>query len=56
MLNATIDSVESVEALGGKVDEWDWILVPMTAGRLEQASRKDWEILTASKYEPVTFA
>ena len=55
VLNQTIDSVDSLEALGGPVDQWDWILVPMTANRLDAASRRDWEILTASKSEPVEF-
>ena len=54
-MNQTIDSVDSLEALGGPVDQWDWILVPMTANRLDAASRRDWEILTASKSDPVDF-
>ena len=30
-------------------------MVPMSANRLDSASRRDWEILTASKSEPVEF-
>ena len=55
VINQTIDSVDSLEALGGPVDHWDWILVPLSANRLDPASRKDWEILTAGKVEPVEF-
>ena len=55
VLNQTIDSVDSLEALGGPINQWDWILVPLSANRLDIASRRDWEILTASKSEPVEF-
>ena len=53
VFNQTIDSVDSLKTLGGPVDQWDWILVPLTAGKLDPASRRDWEILTASKSELV---
>ena len=56
VLNLTIDSVDSLEALGAPIKGWDWLLVPLTSNRLDAASRRDWEILTANKTEPVAFS
>ena len=56
VLNDTIDAVVSLEALDGHFQHWDWFLVPLTSNRLDHASRRDWETLTANKSEPVAFS
>ena len=56
VLNNTIDAVDSLEALEAPVQQWDMFLVPLTSQRLDHACRRDWETLTANKYEPVPFS